>query len=112
MPTNTTVLIIVAIMAALLLAGMLVVVVCKTRAQQRHGKSPTIRDQSDKHALQLRHQEALADESATRSHAALGEIDVKTAEADSLQRQATAYRSEAVTSRDQLNEVRVHRLAG
>ena len=29
-----------------------------------------------------------------------------------LQHQAPAYRNEAVTSRDQLNEQRVHRLAG
>jgi hypothetical protein len=112
MATNTTVLIIVAAMAALVLAGMLVVVVCKTRTQQRHGKGATVRDQAEEHALQLRRQEALADESAARAHAARVEIDVKMAQADSLQHQATAYRSEAVTSRDQLNELRVHRLAG
>ena len=57
-------------------------------------------------------QEVLADESAARAHAAQVEVDIKTARACSLQQQATAYRSEAVTSRDQLNELRVHRLAG
>jgi len=112
MATNTTVLSIVAAMAALFLVGMLVVVVYKTRAQQGHGKGATVCDQAEELALQLRQQEALADESAARAHAALVEIEVKTAEADSLQHQATAYRSEAVTSRDQLNELRVHRLAG
>ena len=112
MATNTMVLIVVAALAVLVLAGVLVLVVYKTRSQQRHGKGETIRDQADEDVLRLRRQEALADESAARAHAAQVEIDIKTARACSLQQQATAYRSEAVTSRDQLNELRVHRLAG
>lgn len=112
MATNTTALIIVAAMAALVLAGMLAVVVGKTRTQARHGKGATSRDQAEGDALRLRRQEALADESAARAHAAQVEVDIKTVRADSLHLQATAYRSEAVTSRDQLNELRVNRLAG
>ena len=112
MATNTTVLIIVAVMAALVLAGMLVVVVFKTRSQQRHGSGATIRDQADENALRLRRQDALADESAAKAHAAQVEVEIKTVRADRLQQQATSYRSEAVTSRDQLNELRVNRLAG
>ncbi|MDT7713716.1 MAG: hypothetical protein QOG46_2611 [Pseudonocardiales bacterium] len=53
-----------------------------TRTHERHGKCETIRDQAEE------------------------------ARACSLPRRATAYRSEAVTSRDQLNEQRVHRLVG
>lgn len=112
MATNTMVLIVVAALAVLVLAGVLALVVYKTRSQQRHGKGETIRDQADEDVLRLRRQEALADVSAARAHAAQVEIDIKTARACSLQQQATAYRSEAVTSRDQLNELRVHRLAG
>ncbi len=112
MATNAMVLIVVAALAVLVLAGVLAIVVYKTRSQQRHGKGETIRDQADEDVLRLRRQEALADESAARAHAAQVEIDIKTARACSLQQQATAYRSEAVTSRDQLNELRVHRLAG
>ncbi len=112
MATNTMVLIVVAALAVLVLAGVLALVVYKTRSQQRHGKGETLRDQADKDELRLRHQEVLADESAARAHAAQVEVDIKTARACSLQQQATAYRSEAVTSRDQLNELRVHRLAG
>ena len=112
MATNTMVLIVVAALAVLVLAGVLALVVYKTRTQGRHGKGETIRDQADEDVLRLRRQEALADESAARAHAAQVEIDIKTARACSLQQQATAYRSEAVTSRDQLNELRVHRLAG
>ena len=112
MATNTMVLIVVAALAALVLAGVLALVVYKTRSQQRHGKGETLRDQADKDELRLRHQEVLADESAARAHVARVEVDIKTARAYGLQQQATAYRSEAVTSRDQLNELRVHRLAG
>ena len=89
MVTNTMVLIVVAAFATLVLASVLVLVAYKTRTQ-----------------------EALADEFDARAHAAQVEIDIKTTQASSLQHQATAYRSEAVTSRDQLNEPRVHRLAG
>ena len=112
MATNTMVLIVVAALAVLVLAGVLALVVYKTRSQQRHGKGETLRDQADEDVLRLRRQEAFADECDARAHAAQVEIDIKTARACSLQQQATAYRSEAVTSRDQLNELRVHRLAG
>jgi hypothetical protein len=61
---------------------VLALVAYATRTHERHGKCETIRDQAEE------------------------------ARACSLQRRATAYRSEAVTSRDQLNEQRVHRLVG
>ena len=61
---------------------VLALVVYATRTHERHGKCETTRDQAEE------------------------------ARACSLQRRATAYRSEAVTSRDQLNEQRVHRLVG
>jgi hypothetical protein len=99
-------LILVTAMAALVLTGVLALVVYKTRNQQRYGKAGTIRDQAEEDALQLRRQEALADEFDARAHAAQVEIDIKTVRACSLQRQATVHRSEAVTSRDQLNELR------
>lgn len=103
MATNTTVLIIVAAMAALVLAGVLAGVVYKTRGPKW---SDIVRDPAEEHALRLRRQEVLADEYAARAHAAQVEIDIKTVRACSLQRQATAHRSEAVTSRDQLNELK------
>ncbi|MDT5101349.1 MAG: hypothetical protein QOC76_5086 [Mycobacterium sp.] len=61
---------------------VLALVAYATLTHERRGKCETIRDQAE---------EALA---------------------CSLQHRATAYRSEAVTSRDQLNEQRVHRLVG
>ena len=111
MVTNTMVLIVVAALATLVLASVLALVAYKTCIRLRHGSGAPGRDQIDD-ALRLRHREALAAEFETRAHAAQVEVDIKTVRASTLQRQATAFRSEAVTSRDQLNEVRVHRLAG
>jgi hypothetical protein len=104
--TNTTVLILVTAMAGLVLTGVLVLVVYKTRNQQRHGKGETIRDQVEEDALRLRRQEVLADQFDAQAHAAQVEIDIKTVRACRLQQQATVHRSEAVTSRDQLNQLR------
>ena len=107
MATNTAVLIIVTAMAALVLTGVLALVVYKTRTPQRQGKGESIHDQVDEDAQRLRRQEVLADQFDARAHAAQVEIDIKTVRACSLQEQATVHRSEAVTSRDQLNELRV-----
>jgi hypothetical protein len=104
--TNTTVLILVTAMAALVLTGVLALVVYKTRNQQRHGKGETIRDQVEENALRLRRQEVLADQFDARAHAAQVEVDIKTVRACRLQQQARVHRSEAVTSRDQLNDLR------
>lgn len=112
MVTNTMVLIVVAALALLVLAGMVAGVAYMTRTQQRHAYRGTLQDLAGEDVLRLRRQETLADESAARAHAAQVEVDIKTVRACSLQQQATAYRSEAVTSGDQLNELRVHRLAG
>jgi hypothetical protein len=103
MATNTTLLMIVAAMAALVLVSVLAGVVYQTRAPKRGEK---VRDQAEEDALRLRRHEALADEFDARAHAAQVEIDIKTVRAWSLQKQPTVHRSEAVISRDQLNELR------
>ena len=79
-------------MAVLVLTGALALVVYLARIQHRHARGQTIRDQVEEDALRLRRQEVLAEVRAC-----------------SLQEQATAHRSEAVTSRDQLNELRTRR---
>jgi len=106
--TNTTVMIVAAAVAALLLGGMLAGVVYKTRTRQRHVNGEPIHDQAEENARYVRHQEALADESAVKAHAAQVEVDIKTARARRLQRQAAVDRSEATTSQDKLNELRDH----
>ena len=92
-------------MAALVLTSVVTLVAYKTRNQQ-NGKGRSILGQAEEDVLQLERQEALADEFDARAHAAQVEVDIKTVRACSLQQQATAHRSEAVTSRDQLNEMR------
>jgi hypothetical protein len=103
------VLIIVTTLAILVLTGVLAGVVYKTRTPNR---GEMVRDQVAEDALRLRRQQTLADEFDARAHAAQVEIDIKTVRACSLQQQATAYRSEAVTSRDQLNEMRGSAMRG
>lgn len=105
MVTNTIVLIVVAAVVALLLTGMLAAVMYKTRTRQRLVEGETIRDQAEENVRHVRHQEAVADECAAEAHAAQVEVDIKTAGARRLHRQASARRSEAVTSRLQLNKV-------
>ena len=112
MVTNTMVLIVVAALATVGLAIVLALVAYKTCIGMRHGSGATARDQTDDDALRLRHREALADEFGPRARGAQAEVDIKTVGSCTLQQHARAFRSEAVTSRDQLNEVRVHRLAG
>ena len=85
---------------------MIALVMSKMRASRRNVNGTTIRDQAEEDALRLRRQQALADEYAARAHAAQVEIDIKTVRACRLQQQATVHRGEAVTSRDQLNELR------
>jgi hypothetical protein len=84
------------------LVGALAGVTYKTRNSKRNERAV---DQVETDAQRLRRHEALADEFAARVHAAQVEIDIKTVRACSLQQQAAAYRSEAVTSRDQLSEL-------
>jgi hypothetical protein len=94
---------IVVAMAALVLASVLAGVVYQTRAPKWGEK---VRDQAEEQALRLRRQEVLADEFDARAHAAQVEIDIKTGRACSLQQQASVHRSEAATSRDQLDALR------
>ena len=93
-----------AAVAALLLAGTLAVVVYKTRTRQRHVNGETIRDQAEENARHARYQEALADVYAVKAHALEVEVDIKSARALRLLRQAAVYRSDAATSRAQRNE--------
>ena len=89
-----------------MIAGGLAVVTSKTKNLKLREKGPAIHDQAAEDVLRLRRQETLADEFAARAHTAQVELDIKTVRACSLQQQATDSRSAAVTSRDQLDELR------
>ena len=105
MATSTTVLIIVAaaVVAILLIAGLIWVARNK-RHQQRHVEADKIREDARHETLLVTQQEALADETAAKARAAQAEADVNAAQASGLQQQAAAHRSEAVSSREHLNE--------
>jgi hypothetical protein len=104
MTTSTIVLTVIVAVAALALITALVWVARNKRDQHRHVEAGQIRDQAKEETLRVRQREALADETAAKARAAQAEADVKAAQASGLQQQAAAHRSEAVTSRDQLNE--------
>jgi predicted component of type VI protein secretion system len=84
MATNTTILITVVAAVLLGLAGILAAVVYKTRTD-----GDRIGDQGGNNARHLEHQQAVADECAVQAHAAQVEVDVKSARARDLHRQAS-----------------------
>jgi FtsZ-interacting cell division protein ZipA len=104
MTTTSIVLIVVVAVVAILLIATIAWVARNKRNQHRHVEADKIRDQAKDETLQVKQREALADETAAKSRAAQAEADVKAAQASGLQQQAAAHRSEAATSRDQLNE--------
>jgi FtsZ-interacting cell division protein ZipA len=104
MTTSSIVLIVVVAVVAILLIATIAWVARNKRNQHRHVEADKIRDQAKDETLQVKQREALADETAAKSRAAQAEADVKAAQASGLQQRAAAHRSEAATSRDQLNE--------
>ncbi len=104
MSTTTIAVIVVAAICVLLLAAVLLWLAQRTRKHQRHNKAENIRGAAAEEKLRVRQREALADETAAKARATHAEADVKAAQATGLQQQAAAHRSEAATSRDQLNE--------
>jgi uncharacterized protein HemX len=104
MSTTTIAVLVVVALGLLLLAAVLVWLALRTRKHQRHNKAENIRGEAAEETLRVRQREALADETAAMARAAQAEADVKAAQATGLQQQAAAHRSEAATSRNQLNE--------
>ena len=104
MTTSTIVMIVGVALAALLLLAGLAWVARNKRNQHRHNEAETIRDQAREESRHVIQREARADETAAKARAAQAEADIKIAQAKGLQQQAAGHRSEATTSRDQLNE--------
>jgi FtsZ-interacting cell division protein ZipA len=104
MTTSSIVLIVVIAVVALLLIATIAWVARNKRNQHRHVVAEKIREAAKDETLQVKQREALADETAAKARAAQAEADVKAAQASGLQQQAAAHRSEAATSRDELNQ--------
>jgi uncharacterized protein HemX len=91
----------VAVILVLLAVGWVLV---NKRRHRRHVKADEIREQAKEQTLQVNRREALAEEAAAKARAAQADADVKAAQASGLEQQAAAHRSEAKTSRDELDE--------
>ncbi|WP_166906947.1 hypothetical protein [Mycobacterium sp. DL440] len=104
MATSSIVLIILVVLAAALLIAALAWVARNKRNQHRHVAAEEIREAANDETREVRQREARADETAARARAAQAESDVKAAQAAGLQQQAATHRSEAATSRHELNE--------
>ena len=104
MTTSSTVLIVVVAVVAIVLIAVIAWVARNKRNQHRHVEAGKIREQAREETLQVRQREALADETAAKARAAQAEADVKAAQASGLQQQAAVHRTEAATSRDELNQ--------
>jgi uncharacterized protein HemX len=92
-----------AVAAILVLVALGWVLVSKRR-HRRHVKADDIREHAKEQTLHVNRREALAEETAAKARAAQAEADVKAAQASGLEQQAAAHRSEAKTSRDDLDE--------
>ena len=104
MTTSTIVMIVGVALAALLLIAALAWVARNKRNQHRHTEAETIRVKAREDNRDVLQREARAEETAAKARAAQAEADIKTAQAKGLQQQAAGHRSEAATSRDQVNE--------
>ena len=102
--TTSIVLIVVAAVAALLIIAALAWVARNKRNQHRHVEADKIREQAKEETLQVRQQEALADETAAKARAAQAEADAKAAHATGLQHQAEVRRTDAATARDEVDQ--------
>lgn len=104
MSTTSIISIVLVAIVAILLIATIAWVARDKRNQHRHVEADKIREATKDETLQVKQREALADETAAKARAAQAEADVKAAQASGLQQQAAAHRSEAATSRGQLNE--------
>jgi FtsZ-interacting cell division protein ZipA len=104
MTTNTIVLIAVVAVVAILVIGAIVWFARNKRTQHHRVEAGEIRDRATEQAHKVGQREALADETAANARAAQAEAEAKTAHATGLQHQAQIRRSDAATSRDEVNQ--------
>lgn len=103
MNTSIVVWIVIAVVAVALIAAV-VVGVSRARRRRRQRQAEEIREQARLETAKLERREALGQETAAKARAAQAEAEVKAAEAARLQERAAQHRSEAATSREQLQE--------
>jgi hypothetical protein len=103
MTTSTIVWIVVVVIAAALLIAAIAWVARKKRTEHRRVQAGDIRDKAVEQSHEVGQREALADETAAKARAAQAEAEAMTAHSAGLQHQAEARRSDAATSRSEVN---------
>ena len=103
MTTSTIVWIVVVVIAAALLIAAIAWVARKKRTEHRRVQAGDIRDKAVEQSHEVGQREALADETAAKARAAQAEAEAMTAHSAGLQHQAEARRTDAATSRSEVN---------
>jgi FtsZ-interacting cell division protein ZipA len=103
MTTSTIVWIVVVAIAALLLIAAVAWVARKKRTEHRRVQAGDIRAKAVEQSHEVGQREALADETAAKARAAQAEAEAMAAHSEGLQHQAQARRTDAATSRSELN---------
>jgi FtsZ-interacting cell division protein ZipA len=103
MTTSTIVWVVVVVVAAALLVAAIAWMARKKRTEHRRVQAGDIREKAVEQSHEVGQREALADETAAKARVAQAEADAKAAQAAGLQHQAQARRTDAATSRSELN---------
>jgi hypothetical protein len=101
--TTTTIWIVVVVVASMLLVAAIAVVARKKRTEHRRVQAGDIREKAVEQSHEVGQREAIADETAAKARAAQAEAEAMAAHSAGLQHQAQARRSDAATSRSELN---------
>ncbi len=103
MTTSSIVWIVVVVVAAVLLVAAIAWVARNKRTEHRRVEAGDIREKAVQQSHEVGQREALADETAAKARVAQAEADAKAAQAAGLQHQAQARRTDAATSRSEVN---------
>jgi cytoskeletal protein RodZ len=103
MTTSTIVWIVVVVVAAALLVAAIAWVARKKRTEHRRVQAGDIREKAVEQSHEVGQREALADETAAKARAAQAEAEAMAAHSKGLQHQAQTRRTDAATSRSELN---------
>jgi cytoskeletal protein RodZ len=103
MTTSTIIWIVVVVIAAASLIAAIAWVARNKRTEHHRVQAGDIRDKAVEQSHKVGQREALADETAAKARAAQAEAEAMSARAAGLQHQAHTHRTDAATSRSEVN---------
>lgn len=103
MTTSTIVWIVVVVVAAVVLVAAIAWLARNKRTEHRRVQAGGIREKAVERSHEVGQREALADETAAKARAAKAEAEAMAAHSAGLQHQAQARRTDAATSRSELD---------